>query len=745
MEKELFEKLKITAIILTVIVFFTDIYYYYYGDMIDIGFQNKFFDYYINFVSKTNLFKYSITPKTIIFCCAAAFVLADKGKKDKEINKEAAIQHGIISSIVFLSTSLLPSIIGHIIIYLFLIVMAYIYLIQSFSSLNRLLNKSVMDDRYNLENKTFPQTTKLIENEMSINIPYKFVSGYEKKGKDMYPVFEDGYINFVAPERSTLILGKPGSGKSYSFNEEFIRQAIIKSYSMINYDFKFPTLTNVAYNYFLKYKDNYKKYPGEVIFGVINLDDPRYSNRCNPLHPDLLEKKQHAMDVVYTIFYNLDKKSAIRQDFFQMSAMSITTAILWFLKNFEDGKFCSFPHLIEFISQSDEKILPILDAYPDLRYFTSAFTDALAKESFEQLSGQTASARIPLGKCATPEMFWVMTDPNNEGINLRVNEKNHPTILNIANNPITQKTNAPGLGLYISQAATLINQQDRVPCLFHVDELPTIFINGLNTLIATARSNKVSVVLSAQDYTQLVMDYGKEIADTIFNTVGNIASGQVAIDTARKISDAVGKINYQTQSISINNENTSVSYNTQRDYIVPPEDIAQMTQGEFVGVVADTFDQKIKTKAFRGLVAPSKSDLGKEQFQMIYPELTKEILHENEKQIQEDIKYIIEVEWNKINLMKLAEDEEKFRKDKEAALIDQNAEAERSMSQLNEDPETLDHEAAYAEGIYKTEIAEKLDINKYDEDDDYPGKFKSSPSPIIGPLLDIIEKNKNDI
>jgi len=743
MEKELFEKLKITAIILTVIVFISDIYYYYYTDMIDIGFQNKFFDYYIQFISKTNLFKYSITPKLIIFCCAAAFVLADKGKKDKEINKEAAIQHGIISSIIFLSTSLLPLIIGHVIIYLFFIVMAYIYLIQSFASLNRLLNKSVMDDRYNLQNKTFPQTTELIENEMSINIPYKFISGYEKKGKIMNPVYEDGYINFVAPERSTLILGKPGSGKSYSFNEEFIRQAIIKAYSMINYDFKFPTLTNIAYNYYLKYNESYEKYPGEVIFGVINLDDPRYSHRCNPLHPDLLEKKQHAMDVVYTIFYNLDKKSAIKQDFFQMSAMSITTAVLWFLKNFENGRFCSFPHLIELIQQSDEILLPILDSYPDLKYFTSAFSDALAKKSFEQLSGQTASARIPLGKCATPEMFWVMTDPDNTGINLRVNQRENPTILNIANNPGTQKTNAPGLGLYISQAATLINQQDRIPCLFHVDELPTIFINGLNTLIATARSNKVTVVLSAQDYTQLVMDYGREIADTIFNTVGNIASGQVAIDTARKISDAVGKINYQTQSISINNENTSVSYNTQRDYIVPPEDIAQMTQGEFVGVVADTFNQKIKTKAFRGLVAPSKADLGKEEFKMINPNLSKEKLEEYAKTIQDDISYIIQVEQDKINLLKLAIQEEKLRKLQEEIIVEQNEAVKDSWENDSNNLEEMDHEAAHLDAQYLKSIA-KAAQNIVEQDDEDEEKIDDT-SIASNQLIGLIGKSNIDL
>lgn len=714
MEKDMFEKLKLTSITVTVIMFFSDIYYYYYQDVVSLGISNKFLDFFISAINKTSLFAHPIITKFIIFCCAVGFVLFDKGKKDKEIEKDKAIQNGLISSILFLSTALLPSVINTLVIYVPILILTYMYLIESLATINRLLDKTMMNDRYNLVNKIFPQTMELIENEISINIPYKFISKYDKIGKNLVPVYEMGYINFIAPERSTLILGKPGSGKSYSFNEEFIRQAIMKAFAMINYDFKFPTLTNIAYNYYLKYSSSYDIYESKSRFAVINLDDPRYSDRCNPLHPNLIEKKQHAIDAVYTIFFNLDKKSAIKQDFFQMSAMSITTAVLWFLKGFEKGKYCSFPHLIELIQQPDEKLLPILDSYPELRYFTSAFSDALAKGSFEQLSGQTASARIPLGKCATPEMFWVMTDPDNEGVDLRVNRKEAPIVLNIANNPQTQKTNAAGLGLYMSQAGKLINDQDRIPCLYHVDELPTIFINGLNTLIATARSNKVSVVLSAQDYTQLVMDYGKEIADTIFNTVGNIASGQVAIDTARKISDAIGKINYQNQSVSINTENTSVSYNTQRDYIVPPEDISQMTQGEFVGIVADTFKQNIKSKAFKGLVAPSKSDLGEENYPMRFPELTQELLYENEKSIQADINYIIKFESNRIQELK----EEAV--NVEAKILREELELlERQPFDDSNDYEDDDHINSLHEEAYKKVYLQEDILEDEEEREDY--------------------------
>lgn len=497
--KEQFEKYKGFGMLIAFLLLIADIYFHYYNDFVALGLRGNFSDRFLEVLIKTKIFNSPIYSKFGIVLMTVFFVLFDKGKKTIEMDKSKAIQNALFSTALFFMTALLPNIIPYMFLYLIFIIITYTYLIKSYTTINRLLDKSTMNDRFNQENKIFPQTTEKYENELSINIPFKFIEKYEKKGsgpnQTMVPVYTYGYINIVAPDRASLILGKPGSGKSYSFNEEFIKQSIMKGFSLINYDYKFPTLTNIAYNYYLRYQDSYKKHPGKERFAVINLDDPRYSDRCNPLHRDLLETQPQAIDAVYTIFYNIDKKLATKQDFFQMSAMSITSAALWFLRMYKDGKYCSFPHLVELIQQPDEKLLKILDSYPELRYFTSAFTDALQKESFEQLSGQTASARIPLGKCATPEMFWVMTDPDNTGINLRVNRPEEVTILNIANNPETQKVNAAGLGLYMSQAAKLINKPERVPCLFHVDELPTIFINGLDNLIATGRSNKIAVVL----------------------------------------------------------------------------------------------------------------------------------------------------------------------------------------------------------------------------------------------------------
>lgn len=645
-DTEGFDKLKNTGYFIILFLMFLDIYAYYYASLSFI--QHPILDRMVLGLTKAGLFNTPFYPRYIILLLSILFILFDTGKKNVEIDRRTAIFQGIISTVTFIATAAMVMLKVPVIIYVSFYLGTFLYIIKSYSVLHRLFTSNLMKDRFNKRNKIFDQTTELIENELSINVPYQFVEKYKETKGQFTPVYSKGYINIVAPNRAVLIMGLPGSGKSYSWVEEIIKQHIKKGFAMVNYDFKFPTLSNLAYDYYKTYKSAYDKYENGCRFATVNIDDPRYSNRCNPVKPDLIPTKAEAIDAVNTIFFNIDKKSATKQDFFQMSAMAVTSATLWFLKMYENGKYCSLPHLIEFIQHPDEKILTILDSYPELRYFVASFKDALNKEAFDQLAGQTASARIPLGKLATDQLFYVMTDPEGTGVDLAVNREEKVTILNIANNPKTKLSNAPALGLYMSQAAKLVNAQNRVPVCFQVDELPTIFINGLDDLIATGRSNKVCTILSIQDYTQMVRDYGKEIADSIYNTASTKLTGQVAPDTADKVSKNIGKINYKQQSVTVNKDSTSTQFSTQREFAVPAEDIAQFSQGEFAGILSDTFKEPLPIKIFRGQVSPDKSDQKGREVPMINPDLDEHKLRRYRIQIQEEVAELIEIEMARI-------------------------------------------------------------------------------------------------
>ena len=413
----------------------------------------------------------------------------------------------------------------------------------------------------------------------------------------------EGWINIVNPFRATIVLGTPGSGKSYAVVNNFIKQMIEKGYSLYVYDFKSPDLSTIAFNHLLNHLDKYGNV--EPKFYVINFDDPERSHRCNPIHPDFMSDIADAYESAYTIMLNLNKSWVQKQgDFFVESPIVLFAAIIWFLRIYKGGRYCTFPHAIEFLCRRYEDIFPILTSYPDLENYLSPFMDAWLGGAAEQLAGQIASAKIPLSRMISPQLYWVMTGND---FTLDINNPKEPKILCVGNNPDRQNIYGAALGLYNSRIVKLINKKGMLKSGVIIDELPTIYFKGLDNLIATARSNKVAVCLGFQDFSQLERDYGKPEAAVVMNTVGNIFSGQVVGSTAKTLSERFGKVLQKRQSISINRQDVSHSFNTQMDSLIPPSKISTLTQGIFVGAVSDNIDQRIDQKIFHAeIVVDSK-------------------------------------------------------------------------------------------------------------------------------------------
>lgn len=460
----------------------------------------------------------------------------------------------------------------------------YLFLLVGGLWMSRLLKNNLMDDVFNTENESFMQETRLLQNEYSVNLPTKF--WYRKKQWR-------GWINVVNPFRASIVLGTPGSGKSYAVVNQYIKQQIEKGFSMYVYDFKFPDLSMIAYNHLLNHQAGYKKVP---TFYVINFDDPARSHRCNPINPSFMEDISDAYESSYTIMLNLNKNWVQKQgDFFVESPIILFAAIIWFLRIYQDGKYCTFPHAIEFLNKRYEDIFPILTSYPELENYLSPFMDAWLGGAADQLMGQIASAKIPLSRMISPQLYWVMSG---DEFTLDINNPEDPKILVVGNNPDRQNIYSAALGLYNSRIVKLINKKGRLKSSVIIDELPTIFFKGLDNLIATARSNKVAVLLGFQDFSQLRRDYGDKESKVIENTVGNIFSGQVVSETAKTLSERFGKVLQKRQSMSITRSDKTTSISTQMDSLIPASKISNLTQGMFVGAVADNFDERIEQKIF---------------------------------------------------------------------------------------------------------------------------------------------------
>jgi len=539
-----------------------------------------------NFQRTSGLFSNSLYSKLFALILLALSCLGTKGVKNEKIKWRKINICLLIGSILYLLNFPILQISASL--YMLTTSAGFILLMVAGLWMSRLLKSRLMDDPFNNENESFQQEIRLIENEFSVNLPTKFY--YNGK-------WNDGWINVVNVFRASTVLGTPGSGKSFAIVNNYIKQHIEKGFAMYIYDFKFDDLSLIAYNHLLKHTDKYAVKPQ---FFVINFDNPRKSHRCNPLNPRFMTDISDAYEASYTIMLNLNKTWIQKQgDFFVESPIILLAAIIWFLKIYENGKYCTFPHAIELLNKKYSDIFTILTSYPELENYLSPFLDAWEGGAQDQLQGQIASAKIPLSRMISPQLYWVMSG---DDFSLDINNPKEPKILCVGNNPDRQNIYSAALGLYNSRIVKMINKKGKLKSSVIIDELPTIYFRGLDNLIATARSNKVAVCLGFQDFSQLVRDYGDKEAKVILNTVGNIFSGQVVGDTAKTLSERFGKIVQKRQSISINRNDTSTSISTQLDSLIPASKISTLSQGKFVGAVADNFGEKIEQKIFHAQI-----------------------------------------------------------------------------------------------------------------------------------------------
>ena len=639
--------LRAVSIILVVM----NVYWYCYEAVrlwgVDIGVVDRIL---MNFDRTAGLFHSILYTKLFAVILLALSCLGTKGVKGEKITWEriwAVLAAGFVLFFLNWWILALPLPVGAVTaLYILTVGGGYVCLLMGGLWMSRLLKHNLMEDVFNNENESFMQETRLLTNEYSVNLPTRFY--YKKK-------WNNGWINILLPQRASIVLGTPGSGKSFAVVNSYIKQQIEKGYSMYLYDFKFSDLSTIAYNHLMNHMDGYKVKPK---FYVINFDDPRRSHRCNPIHPDFMEDITDAYESAYTIMLNLNKTWVQKQgDFFVESPIILFASIIWYLKIFQNGKYCTFPHAIEFLNRRYEDIFPILSSYPELENYLSPFMDAWLGGAAEQLQGQIASAKIPLSRMISPQLYWVMSDSE---FTLDINNPEEPKILCVGNNPDRQNIYGAALGLYNSRIVKLVNKKGKLKSSIIIDELPTIYFKGLDNLIATARSNKVAVLLGFQDFSQLVRDYGDKEAKVVMNTVGNIFSGQVVGETAKTLSERFGKVLQKRQSISIFHHTVSTAINTQMDALIPPSKISSLTQGMFVGSVADTFDERIEQKIFHcEIVVDAEKVKREEKDYKPIPVITdftdedgtdrmKERVQENYNRIKEDVKQIVRDELERI-------------------------------------------------------------------------------------------------
>ena len=589
---------------IAIVVLLIHCYYNCYDAFKHWQLTSKISDELLRNLSRTGLLSGFLKTKLIALGFLFVSLLGVKGRKSEKLNYRIAGVYLVTGLLIYFISGLVLIADGFdseimTVSYIFLTGLGFIMIMTGGGLLTRIIKNKLNPDVFNKENETFPQEERLLKNEYSINLPAR----YNLKGK-----IRKSWINFIKPMRGLLVIGSPGSGKSYFVVEHVIKQHIEKGFSMFIYDYKYDDLTKLAYNHYLA---NRKKYEIPPSFYVINFDDLSHSHRCNPLDPANMHDITDAVEAARVILLGLNRSWLKRQgEFLVESPINFLTALIWFLRRYENGAFCTLPHIIELMQVQIDNLFTVLRTEPEIEAYINPFISAFETSPMEQLEGQLDAAKIGMARLSSPALYYVLSGND---FTLDINNPKAPKIVSLANNPQKQEVYGPVLSLYITRMTKIINRKNQLKTSLVIDEFTTLTFLGFDTLIATGRSNKIATTLAIQDASQLKLNYGKELAEVIVNICGNIIVGQANGELAKQVSERLGKTLQERESISINSSETSITRSKQLESAVPVSTISSLSAGEFVGMVSDNQDELITLKTFHSMIINDHETIKKEK------------------------------------------------------------------------------------------------------------------------------------
>lgn len=559
--------------------------------------------------SKLSFIYPPINAKFATLILIGLVAIGTKAKKKKDLNIATEIVLPIVLGLVMIFSSLIvqneagnnkltkifPGMNLYQIIYATLSFLGAVILQMGADSISKLMQQKMGKDRWNIEEESFDQNQELIKSETNINIPYLF----RYKGKS-----NKGWIN-LNPFRGTMVIGTPGSGKSFGVINPAIRQMIAKGFCLCIYDFKFPDLAQIAYYHYLLKKSKESDY--KYSFNVINLNEVEKSKRVNPFHKKYIQTLAEAQEMAESMVSSLQKGGSNSgggsEAFFTQSAINFLSSCIYYFAKLENGKYSDLPHILSFMNRSYQEIFDSLFKNEEIGSLLSPFKTAYDNKAFDQLEGQIGTLKIFLSRLATKESFWVFSG---DEVELKITDRKNPSILILASDPGTQDINSALYSAVLNRTLRLVNSKHNLLGGIIADEFPTIYIHKIDNVVATARSNRVAVLLGLQEIPQLRQFYKKEVADTISAIVGNILSGSARDkNTLEWLEKLFGKIKQKSFSQSISQQGTTTSINEKMDFMIPAGKIAALRTGEMVGMIVqgeENDTDEYKTSAINGKI-----------------------------------------------------------------------------------------------------------------------------------------------
>ena len=236
-----------------------------------------------------------------------------------------------------------------------------------------------------------------------------------------------------------------------------------------------------------------------------------------------------------------------------------------------------------------------------MRYLVAPLMNAVQKEANEQVAGAESSAQVPMTKLFNREVFWVMCK---DELDLNINNPEAPKILCVANHESIKKTLSPCISVIAQMIKMTMNDQPVChPCLYSIDELPTLFILDLDEAPNEMRSKKVLFLIGYQLDSQIDDDYGDKKAKRLKTATQNVFIGSSSdIDDAERSAKMFGEDEVVKVSYNHNESGVSRTESLQKEKVFQARDIIGQPTGHFLGRIAGGIPPYFSTQLADGSI-----------------------------------------------------------------------------------------------------------------------------------------------